>query len=336
MTKIAVIGVGGAGANHANTLNGIEGVTLSMVVDQNECLAKQVSEQCGGVRYATDFHEALQDPDIIAVTVATPPSIREQIVIPAARAGKHILCEKPLAISLEQALRMQDACKNAGVKLMVNFGARNLPIFRKIKEMLDSGKYGTPEWIWLKYMTPARAGIFVPPDWFWMRETGGGFLVENAGHLLDFVNSIMPPAMDVVATTHTLEFSEAREGISVTPDVEDLALLTIRHEGGAVTSMANGCVGNGGWGVNMDIMTESHVISIRDTKNLRVEKDGIVIEAEEFKDRWNPIPYGVRRFVDFVNGLNDAVPKFDEAIAVLRIATGAYESAAVGRVVSIK
>lgn len=336
MINIAVIGLGGAGANHAETLSQIKDVKLVMVVDKNEQLAKSIAEKCGITKFSTDFNDVLNDDSIEAVTIATPPYIRENIIIPAAKAGKHILCEKPFAINMEEALRIKQACEKAGVKFMVNFGARNLPIFSKIIKMLDSGKYGKPTWIWLKYMLPAREGIFVPPEWFWKKATGGGILIENAGHLIDFVNCIMPPAENVSATMGTLEFFEPREGIKVQPDIEDLAIMTICHQGGGITVLANGCVGNGKWGVNLDITTDKCVISIIGTKTLKVEKDGIVVEEETFDNSWAPIPFGVKKFVAFLKNETDAVAGFADGIAAMKIALGAYESTANGKTVKIK
>ncbi len=336
MINFAVIGLGGAGENHVRTLGEIPGVRVIHVVDVDQKKARKVAKENGVSKVSADYREALNDPDVQAVIVATPPFLRKEIVIDVAKAGKDLLCEKPLAINLKDALEMKAAVEKAGIKSMVNFGARNLPVFKRIREMIASGKYGKPMWMWVKYMLPATKGIFVPPNWFWKKETGGGHIVENAGHIIDFVNLIMGPSCEVSAITETLKFTKPCEGLKIQPNIEDIAILNLRHKNGGLSTIANGCISQGVYGINLDLTTDKCVISVRKTKEVYVEEKGIVVEKFKTKTQWNPIPFGLRTFVDYLKGKTDKIATFDEGIEMLKIAMSAYDSASKKKTVKIQ
>lgn len=139
--KVAVIGVHGFGSFHTEAFSKNENAELVGVCDINEEYAKECGEKYG-VKYTTDYDEILNDPEITAVSIALPDQLHCEYVIRALKAGKDVLCEKPLALRLEQCKEMIAAAKQTGKHLMVGQICRFTPSFVKAKELIDSGEIG--------------------------------------------------------------------------------------------------------------------------------------------------------------------------------------------------
>ena len=116
--QIAVIGCGWAGVRHAEAYERC-GVRIGWAVDKDLRRAEALAGWRHGVHVATDYFEALNDPEVGAISICLPHDLHAQVAVDAAERGKHILCEKPLAASLEEADRMIEASERTGVCLMV-------------------------------------------------------------------------------------------------------------------------------------------------------------------------------------------------------------------------
>ena len=114
---------------------------LVSVMDIDEKRAKEVSLQFDIPHYCTTEEELLKQ-NIDAVYIATPQNIHCRQAVLAAQAGKHVLCEKPIAVSLEEVDRIESACKEAKVKFMLGFGMRNNVYHKKARELVRSGALG--------------------------------------------------------------------------------------------------------------------------------------------------------------------------------------------------
>jgi len=141
--QTAVIGVGLFGEYHVKTYAEYARSELVAVCDLNEARAKEVAEQYG-CRYTTDLREIAEDPDIRAVSVATPDFAHRDPVMQMLEAGKHVLVEKPLATTAGEAREMVQTAKTHGGKLMVDFQNRWSPPFVRAKEEIRSGAFGEP------------------------------------------------------------------------------------------------------------------------------------------------------------------------------------------------
>jgi len=155
--------------------------------------ARDFAERHGVGRWSTDAQAVIDDPEVTAVYVATPTATHAQYAIAAARAGKHVLVEKPMAMSAAEAGRMVEAADAAGVRLWVAYYRRALPRFVKIRQLLEAGVIGRPlsvHTIWRK-----------PTDftgWRWDPERNrGGEFYETACHTLDVLDLLLGPATDV-------------------------------------------------------------------------------------------------------------------------------------------
>lgn len=139
--NIGVIGLGAIGQKHCESLANIRQADLVALSDVNEAVLNKTAEKLGAKPY-TDYKQMLADPALEAVVVATPDDLHRDISIHAAQAGKHILVEKPIATTEQDALAMMAAAEKAGVKLMVGFTLRFVPHYQQARQAVASGKLG--------------------------------------------------------------------------------------------------------------------------------------------------------------------------------------------------
>jgi predicted dehydrogenase len=148
--RIGLIGCGFMGRTHSNGYNRVRNFfpdleylpVLKAVCSRNEANAKAFAEQWGYESYETDWKAVIAREDIDAIDICTPNNMHAEIAIAAAKAGKMILCEKPLARTLEEAHQMVDAVNEANVKNTVWYNYRRLPAVTLAKQIFDSGKLG--------------------------------------------------------------------------------------------------------------------------------------------------------------------------------------------------
>lgn len=182
MLKVGIIGAGDFGAEHARAIDQTSDVKLVAASRTNEKALNDFSKEfnCKGYR---NYHDLLKDDKVEAVVIATPHHLHTSVVEAAARAGKHILLEKPMAPSLAECDRILDVVKEHKVKLMLGHINHFVPAYLKAKEVLESGELGelvyahstmTKAW-----MTSNRR------DWHLDRTTGGGMWLTIGVHVLD-------------------------------------------------------------------------------------------------------------------------------------------------------
>ena len=178
---ICLIGCGRAGMIHArNYVNRVPGARMVACVDVVEAAARAAAEETGAKRYATDYHDILDDPEVDAVVVVSPTDLHRDIVIDCARAGKHIFCEKPMAMNVEECQAMIDACEANHVKLQIGFMRRHDAAFQRAKAMLDSGAIGDLVQIHSHTRGPSK-----PRPWMYDIGKSNGILAEVNSHDID-------------------------------------------------------------------------------------------------------------------------------------------------------
>lgn len=135
MIRMGLIGAGTMGGWYARVIKEYDGAELAAVCDLDKKRAKALCDEWGGKDY-TDFREMLAKEKLDAVAVATPDRFHREPVIACLESGKHVLCEKPLATTLEDGLAMKEAVRRSGKQLMVNFGNRHRTRGKKLRELL--------------------------------------------------------------------------------------------------------------------------------------------------------------------------------------------------------
>ena len=181
--RVCLIGCGRAGMIHArNYKNKIENARMVAVVDTREAAAKAAAEELGIEKYYTDYKDILNDSEIDAVVVVAPTNLHKPIVLDCAAAGKHIFCEKPMAMTVEECDEMIAACDKHHVKLQIGFMRRFDASFREAKQLLASGAIGDLVQIHSNTRGPSK-----PRPWMYDIKKSNGILAEVNSHDIDAV-----------------------------------------------------------------------------------------------------------------------------------------------------
>ena len=171
---------------------------LIAVCDANEQAARKAADRWQAKHCYTDYQDLLRLNEIDAISICAPVWTHYEIVIAAAKAGKHILCEKPMARSSQEANEMRHAAQESNVQLMIGFVKRFNPSFLEIKEIIDKGLIGRV------YHIDVHWNLFFPPG---TRESqtfsedkriGGGVILDNCSHYIDFSRWVLGSEVDTV------------------------------------------------------------------------------------------------------------------------------------------
>jgi 1,5-anhydro-D-fructose reductase (1,5-anhydro-D-mannitol-forming) len=162
------------------------------VMRRDEERVRDFAVRHGVPRWSTDAQAVLDDPEVDAVYIATPTATHATYAVKAARAGKHVLVEKPIALSAAEGGRILDEARKAGVRVWVAYYRRMLPRFRKIDELLSSGAIGEVQSVHTVWRKPTDFS-----GWRWDPEANhGGEFYETACHTLDVLDMLFGPARD--------------------------------------------------------------------------------------------------------------------------------------------
>lgn len=169
---------------------------LVAVMRRNGALARDYAGRHGVPRWYDEAAALINDPEVTAVYVATPPSSHKEYTLAAANAGKPIYVEKPMALNIAECDEMIEAARTANVGLYVAYYRRALPRFLKIKELLDGGAIGQVRTVTITMYQPARPSHHDTNNLPWRvlpHMAGGGIFVDLAAHQLDFLDFVLGP-----------------------------------------------------------------------------------------------------------------------------------------------
>lgn len=241
------------------------------LVDVNEEMAKNAADRYGFESYATDWRRVIEDPTIDIIDICTPNDSHAEIAIAAAKAGKHIICEKPLARTAEESLRMWEAVKAAGVKHMVAFNYRRTPAIALAKKYIEEGSIGKILNFRGTYLQDWSADPNSPLSWRFRKSiAGSGALGDIATHVIDMARYLVGDIAEVMASTSTWIKERPIQSGSVDKlgtvkasgdvkkeavDVDDEVSTLLRFDSGAVGSIE---ATRNAWGRNNFITFEIH------------------------------------------------------------------------------
>jgi len=231
---VAVIGVGFVGGQaHVPSFKKIEGSELIALGATTEKRVKPLAESFG-VKYYLDFDKLLDDPQVQAVALAVPTPLHFDLAMKAIKKGKHVLCEMPIAPTINQIRELQKAADEAGVILMPVLQFRFAPIYVKTKEMITSGMIGKPIALHFREFIPAMsiAEQWPKGSWAWSIEKSGGYP--------DFTLSVW--SIDMIRWMFGCEF-ESVEWMSSYPELEKYGGI-IGYNTMGVIKLSNGVVGS--------------------------------------------------------------------------------------------
>ncbi|WP_054940329.1 Gfo/Idh/MocA family protein [Paenibacillus ihuae] len=176
---IVIVGYGGMGSYHAQLIG--ENEHLEVAGSFDPLRARQEASEAAGYKAYASYEEVLADPAVEVVLIATPNDVHKEIAVRALQAGKHVVCEKPVAMSSDEFKEMIAAADEAGRVLMVHQNRRWDEDFRVIKQMYEKETIGAL----FQIESRVHGANGIPGDWRHVKEQGGGMLLDWGVHLLD-------------------------------------------------------------------------------------------------------------------------------------------------------
>lgn len=170
--------------------NEVEGSHIEAVMSRTECRARSYAERHGVKKWYTDAQKLIDDPEVNAIYVATPPSSHATFAIMAMRAGKPVYVEKPLAATYDDCIRVNYVSEQTGVPCYVAYYRRYLPYFQKVKDIIDRGTLGTITNVNIRFSVPPRNEDLNHEHLPWRVKpdiAGGGYFYDLAAHQLDLL-----------------------------------------------------------------------------------------------------------------------------------------------------
>lgn len=170
--------------------NKVPNSKLIAVMRRNAEKAKDYAQRHGVEKWYSNADELINDPEVNAIYVATPPSSHEELAIKAMKAGKPVYVEKPMAIDSAAAKRIEQAAKQTGVKTVIAHYRRQQPLFLKIKELLEEKAIGDVRLVQMKIFQPHQSNMIAQTETNWRVDpsiSGGGLFYDLAPHQLDLM-----------------------------------------------------------------------------------------------------------------------------------------------------
>jgi predicted dehydrogenase len=220
----ALVGAGIFGERHAQAYSRHPGVDFVAVCDLNGQRAAQIAERYGARSHTSDFTELLNNPEIEAVSIATPDHLHKDVAIAFAQAGKHLLVEKPLATTVEDAEAIDTAAKEAGVKLVVDFHNRFNPPMVSARDAIRRGDLGTPAYV---YARLSNTTMIATDMLKWANKSSALWFL--ASHMVDIVRWMLD---DEVKRVYAVSRKGILQGLGV--DAPDFHVATVEFKKGAV------------------------------------------------------------------------------------------------------
>ena len=328
LIKIGLIGCGGISQPHVRGyLRVADQARVTAVADIVPQQAEERAQQAGGAHVYTDYHDMLAQEELDAVDICLPHHLHKDAIVAAARAGKHILCEKPLCLSMDEARAVQQAVQESGVTLMCAHNQLLLPAVQEARRLLDEGLLGK---VYEVRTTDSFYHTFNPETMGWRAHRefiGGGELIDTGYHptyLLLYLAAARPVEIVAMLSKHRLQFM----------DGEDSAQVLVRFENGVVGNIVTS------WAYEPSPTTDKLTIvgekghMYSNGKDLHYKLRGASPQT---------IPFTVDNtyeieMVDFVQRLAEKKRPIHtevEGIQVLQIILNAYTSAETGTIVQI-
>jgi len=336
--KIGIIGSQFQGLCHAEAIKGIpDAAEVVAVASPTPGNAEKLAKKYGIPRFFTDYKEMLAEDDIELVTIAAPNYLHAQMTVDIAHAGKHVLCEKPLCMTLEEADLMIETCRQKGVLLMYAEELLFTPKYVKAKQMADEGAFGKV------YMVKQLEKHFGPhAEWFWdVERSGGGALMDLGCHGIAFCYWFFDraPIKNVYCHMATHVHGDKTKG-------EDDAICIIEFEGARVGVIENSWGRRGGmedrievYGEGGETYADLHMGNALPTYS--EYGYGYAVEKAPstkgwswpvFEEFWNyGFPQEMRHFARCVRGKEEPLCTGEDGKVVMEAIYAGYESAGKGR-----
>ena len=380
--NVALIGTKFMGKAHSNAWRQVSrffdsGVTpvLKVACGRHRESLERFAERWGWESVETDWRETVRRPDVDIVDISVPTYLHREIAVEAARAGKHIFCEKPMALNASEAREMLDAAEKAGVVHFLNHNYRRAPAVALAKKWIDEGKLGRIYHWRACYLQSWIMDPQFPLTWHLRREAAGsGPHADLSSHLIDLARFLVGEIASVSAMTAQFvpkrpipdEASSgafqagAQSGGMGDVTVDDAAFVLARFDNGALGSFESSrfaagrknynCFeiygSRGGVVFNLERMNELQYFSQEDPPDGQGYRTVLVTEpSHPYIDHWWPpghiigyehtFVHAAHDFLQAIAGGGAVAPNFRDGLREMEVIDAGLESAASGKTVEV-
>jgi len=339
--QVGLVGSGFICAIHADTLKRCADAQVVAVMSPTKGKAEAFAQRHGISQHFTDYDKFLEVDELDLVIIGAPNDVHCELTVKAAAAGKHIVLEKPMCLSMAEADRMVEACRKAKVKLMYAEELCFAPKYVRLKQLLDSGALGDPVLI---KQSEKHDGPHAPHFWD-VDRAGGGVTMDMGCHAIEFFRWVLgrPPIKSVYAQMGTHVHGDKTRG-------EDNAILILEFANGVTAIAEESWTKLGGMddraeihgskGVAYADLLHGNAIETYSATgyDYAVEKAGSTVgwSFTIYEESWN---YGfvdeMAHFVECVKYDKQPLVTGDDARVVMEVLFAAYESAGTGRKVML-
>ncbi|MCB0126779.1 MAG: Gfo/Idh/MocA family oxidoreductase [Caldilineaceae bacterium] len=265
--RIGLIGTGFMGKAHATAYKNVPAVfgtelgvpVLTMLADIDEATIERNANSFGIARWTTDWHDLINDPEVDVVDITTPNHLHAEMAIAAAQAGKHVYCEKPLALSAPEAKTIVDAVEAAGVISMVGFNYLKNPIQGFAKEIIESGEIGEITLFRGQFDQDILVDPTIPFSWRMDKQlAGSGALGDLGAHTISLAQFLLGDTVEVCGTRETVikerTLAASGSGYAAKADAnagkrgvenEDVIQFLVQFRNGAIGTLGTSRIGSG-------------------------------------------------------------------------------------------
>jgi predicted dehydrogenase len=238
--RVGIIGVGWGSMVQVPAFRAAGGYEVAALCSQRAERVAEAGRRWGIEDVTTDWRRFVRRPDLDVISVCTPTRLHHEQVLAAARAGKHVLCEKPVALTADQAGQMADVADAAGVATAVCFENRwsreKLPAWQQVSDGLLGDPYFARVSIAADYWHPSRP---TQSEWMYRLADGGGYLLGLASHDIDYLCCLFgPPAAVCADVSTTIPLRARPDGSTFEADADDTVSLVLRMRSGVRATLS--------------------------------------------------------------------------------------------------
>ncbi|MFG6114852.1 Gfo/Idh/MocA family protein [Halobacillus sp. MO56] len=330
MVRVLLLGAGTMGTVHAEAYNSLDNVEIAGIVDIRKEQADQLAAKVEASVYYS-FEEAMEKiGNLDVIDICLPTYLHKEYALKAADQVKNVICEKPLARSVEEAREMIDYCKNREVSLFVGHVVRFFQEYNRIKDIVETGKLGKPA-----VVRTTRGGTFPKAwqNWYGDFEKSGGLILDLLLHDFDYLRACFGEVERVFAKK--IARKDADE-LSI-----DYALVTLRFKNGVMAHL-EGTWAHQGFSSGIEVAGNEGIVEYNSANNTplkhvsREKEAGVAgVAVPESPLASNPYREELKHFITCIANGNEPIVTAEDGFYAIQIAMAAQQSCDTGKPVNL-
>lgn len=319
MIRIGIIGAGNFSSRHIEAIQQLRTLEIKTICRRDASSLAKLADKYKLVG-EKDYRKLINNKEIDAVLIATPHHLHTQIAIEAARAGKHVLLEKPMASTYADCKAINDACDQSGVKLMIGQVSQFSPGFKAARKCIASGEIGEIQMVKASSISFWKHGD--RKDWHLKKISGGGYLLTVAIHQLDALCALVPSDVTSVFAYMTNGFHG--------DEVDDGGVIILRFKNGQMASLHYSGFKDGVKEISIDVNGSEGSLRLDNTKGAFLGKDQEykLLSGSLSKDWMNEALVNQwKEFSDAILENREPIASGKRTLKVMEVLFAAFESA---------